>query len=555
MDIERERGITIKAQTAALRYRAQDGKEYLLNLIDTPGHVDFTYEVSRSLSACEGAILVVDASQGVEAQTVANVYLALGNNLEIITVVNKIDLPSARPDEVLKEVEDSIGLDTSTAVFCSAKTGQGIDEVLEAIIQHVPHPQGDASSPLRALIIDSWFDSYVGVVVLVRVVDGTIKVGERIKLMATGATYEVTDMGVFTPSAVKRTELRAGEVAFVIANIKSLRDARVGDTITHFRNGATEALAGFKEVKPMVFSGIFPTDSAEYDDLRDALEKLQLNDAAINVEPEVSDALGLGFRVGFLGLLHMEVIQERLEREYDLDLITTAPSVVYKVKLKKGSTIEIRSPSQLPPLGDIEAIVEPIARVTLHCPEDKIGGVIKLCEDRRGTQVDFTYSSAGRVVLTYDIPYGEIVFDFFDKLKSISRGYASMDYEVREFRPDDLVKVDILLNGEVVDALSIICHREHAYHKGGSLARKLKEFIPPQQFEVAVQAAIGSKVIARTTIRALRKDVTAKCYGGDISRKRKLLERQKEGKKRMKCVGTVEVPQQAFLAVLKIGDE
>jgi GTP-binding protein LepA len=555
MDIERERGITIKAQTAALKYTAKDGKEYLLNLIDTPGHVDFTYEVSRSLSACEGALLIVDAAQGVEAQTVANVYLAMGANLEIVAVVNKIDLPSARPEEVLKEVEDSIGLDTSTAVLCSAKTGQGVDDVLEAVVQHFPPPKGDESKPLTALIVDSWFDSYVGVVVLVRVFDGVIRVGERIKLMATGASYEVNEIGVFTPGAVKRQSLQAGEVGFVIASIKSLRDARVGDTITHFRNGATEALAGFKEVKPMVFSGIFPTDSADYDDLKDALEKLQLNDAAIRVDPEVSDALGLGFRVGFLGLLHMEVVQERLEREYDLDLITTAPSVVYKIRLKKGSTIEIRSPSQLPPLGEIDAILEPIARVTLHCPEDKIGGVIKLCEDRRGKQIDFTYSSPGRVVLTYDIPYAEVVFDFFDKLKSISRGYASMDYEVRDFREDDLVKVDILLNGELVDALSIICHREHAFYKGGALARKLKEFIPPQQFEVAVQAAIGSKVIARTTVRALRKDVTAKCYGGDISRKRKLLERQKEGKKRMKALGTVEVPQQAFLAVLKIGDE
>ena len=556
MDIERERGITIKAQTAAVLYTARDGEEYLLNLIDTPGHVDFTYEVSRSLSACEGAILVVDASQGVEAQTVANVYLAIGEDLEIIPVVNKIDLPSARPEEVLQEVEDSVGLDTSNAVLCSAKTGQGIDDVLEAVVKYVPPPTGDEDGLLTALIVDSWFDSYVGVVVLIRIFDGTVRKGDRIKLMATGASYEVTKLGKFAPAAFEKELLQAGEVGFLIANIKSLRDARVGDTITLLKNPALEALQGFKEVKPMVFSGIFPVDSQDYDDLKDALEKLQLNDAAIHVDPEVSDALGLGFRVGFLGLLHMEVVQERLEREYNLNLITTAPSVIYKVKLKKnGKEIEIRSPSELPPVGDVEAILEPIARLTIHCPEDKIGGVIKLCEDRRGSQVEFTYASAGRVILTYDVPYAEVVFDFFDKLKSISRGYASMDYEVRDFNQDDLVKVDILLNGEIVDALSIICHRENSYHKGGALARKLKEFIPQQQYEVAVQAAIGSKVIARTTVKALRKDVTAKCYGGDISRKRKLLEKQKEGKKRMKSVGTIDVPQEAFLAVLKIGDD
>jgi GTP-binding protein LepA len=555
MDIERERGITIKAQTAALNYRAKDGKDYLLNLIDTPGHVDFTYEVSRSLSACEGAVLVVDATQGVEAQTVANVYLALGANLEIIPVVNKIDLPSARPDEVLQEIDDAIGLDTSYAVQCSAKTGLGIEEVLEAVVAHVPPPKGNPDAPLEALIIDSWFDSYVGVVILVRVFEGTIRTRDKIKLMATATVHEVQKLGVFKPAAFDRDELSIGEVGFIIANIKTIRDARVGDTVTTVKNPAAAARSGFKEAKPMVYSGIFPTDTAEYDNLKDALEKLQLNDAAIRVDPEVSDALGLGFRVGFLGLLHMEVVQERLEREYDLDLITSAPSVVYKVRTKKQGEIEIRSPSQLPPIGEIEAILEPIAKVTLHCPEDKIGGVIKLCEDRRGKQKDFTYSSAGRVVLTYDIPYGEIVFDFFDKLKSVSRGYASMDYEVDTWREDDLVKVDILLNGDIVDALSMICHRENAFYKGGGLARKLKDFIPRQQYEVAIQAAIGSKVIARTTVKAMRKDVTAKCYGGDISRKRKLLDKQKEGKKRMKAVGSIEIPQEAFLAVLKIGED
>jgi GTP-binding protein LepA len=555
MDIERERGITIKAQTASVTYKARDGLEYYLNLIDTPGHVDFTYEVSRSLSACEGALLVVDATQGVEAQTVANVYIALGVDAEIIPVVNKIDLPSANVDNALREVEDVIGLDTSIAVKCSAKTGEGIDDVLEAIVAHVPPPKGNENDALRALIIDSWFDPYVGVVVLVRVFDGTIRVGEKIKLMATGGLYEVMKLGVFTPAAYDREQLQYGEVGYVIANIKTIRDARVGDTVTNAKAPAPEALSGFKEAKPMVYSGIFPTDTADYDNLKDALEKLQLNDSAITVEPEKSDALGLGYRVGFLGLLHMDVVQERLEREYDLDLVTSAPSVVYKVALKQGGEKEIRSPSQLPPLGQIQDILEPIARVTIHSPEERIGGVIKLCEERRGTQIDFTYVGPGRVMLTYDIPYGEVVFDFFDKLKSISRGYASMDYEIKEWRVDDLVRVDILINGDIVDALSIICHREQAYFKGGALARKLKDHIPRQQYEVVIQAAIGSKVVARTNVKALRKDVTAKCYGGDISRKRKLLEKQKEGKKRMKAVGTVEIPQEAFLAVLRIGED
>ncbi|MEZ4323165.1 MAG: translation elongation factor 4 [Myxococcota bacterium] len=556
MDIERERGITIKAQTASVTYKAKDGNVYVLNLIDTPGHVDFTYEVSRSLTACEGALLVVDAAQGVEAQTLANVYLAIGADLEIIPVINKIDLPGADPDAVVEQIEDAIGLDASGAVLCSAKTGIGIDEVLEAIVKQVPPPAGDAEAPLQALIIDSWFDSYVGVVSLVRVVNGRISRGDRIKLMATGARHEVTKLGVFTPVALAKDSLEAGDVGFVIASVKELRDARVGDTITHFLNGAEEALPGFEEIKPMVFSGIYPVESGDYDDLKDALEKLSLNDAAITVEPEVSDALGLGFRVGFLGLLHMEIVQERLEREYDLDLITTAPSVVYRVKSKRsGETIEIRSPSQLPEPGEVESIEEPIARLTIHCPEAHIGGVFKLCEERRGTQVKFDYSAPGRVVIQYDIPYAEVVFDFFDKLKSVSRGYASMDYEVNEWRVDDLVKVDILLNGELVDALSLLCHRENAYHKGNAMARKLKEFIPRQMYDVAVQAAIGSKVIARTTVKAYRKDVTSKCYGGDISRKRKLLDKQKKGKKRMKALGSVEVPQEAFLAVLKVGDD
>ncbi len=555
MDLERERGITIKAQTASVKYTAKDGETYVLNLIDTPGHVDFTYEVSRSLSACEGALLVVDAAQGVEAQTLANVYLAIDADLEIVPVINKVDLPGADPDSVVEQIEDGIGLEASGAVLCSAKTGLGVDEVLEAIVKQMPPPGGDVDAPLQALVIDSWFDSYVGVICLVRVVNGRLAKGDRIKLMATGARHDVTKIGIFTPAAVAIDALEAGDVGFVVASIKELRDARVGDTITHFLNGAETPLPGFEEIKPMVFSGIYPVDSGDYDDLKDALEKLSLNDAAISVDPEVSDALGLGFRVGFLGLLHMEIVQERLEREYDLDLITTAPSVVYRVTTKKDQEeLEIRSPSQLPDPGDIDHIDEPVARVTIHCPEEHIGGVLKLCEERRGTQVKFDYSAPGRVMIVYDIPYAEVVFDFFDKLKSTSRGYASMDYEVEQWQTDDLVKVDILLNGELVDALSLLCHRDQAYYKGNQMARKLKEFIPRQMYDVAVQAAIGSRVIARTTVKAYRKDVTSKCYGGDISRKRKLLEKQKKGKKRMKALGSVEVPQEAFLAVLKVGD-
>jgi GTP-binding protein LepA len=555
MDIERERGITIKAQTATLEYTAPDGQTYILNLIDTPGHVDFTYEVSRSLQACEGALLVVDAAQGVEAQTLANVYLALDADLEIIPVINKIDLPGAQTDVVLEQIEEGIGLDIDNAVLCSAKTGLGIDDVLKAVVEFVPPPRADPDLPLRALIVDSWFDTYVGVVVLVRVVDGRINKGDRIIMMASGAKYEANKLGVFTPQAVSRDFLEAGEVGFVVASVKELRDARVGDTISHQVGGATEALDGFAEVKPMVFSGIYPVDSGDYENLRDALEKLQLNDAAITVDPEVSDALGLGYRVGFLGLLHMEIVQERLEREYHLNLITTAPSVVYRCRTKQGDTFEIQSPSRLPPPGEIASVAEPISRLTIYVPETYLGPVLKLCQERRGEQQELDFSAPGRVKVVYDIPYAEVVFDFFDKLKSVSRGYASMDYEIQEWRDDDLVKVDILLNGETVDALSMLCHREQAYRKGSSLTRKLKEFIPRQMYEVAVQAAIGSKVIARTTVKALRKDVTAKCYGGDISRKRKLLDKQKKGKKRMKALGSVEVPQEAFLAVLKVGDD
>ncbi|MBA2322069.1 MAG: elongation factor 4 [Deltaproteobacteria bacterium] len=555
MDIERERGITIKAQTASLKYRAANGKDYILNLIDTPGHVDFTYEVSRSLKACEGALLVVDAAQGVEAQTLANVYLALDADLEVVPIINKIDLPSADPEGVKQQITDTIGLDASNAILASAKTGIGIDEILEAIVARVPPPGGSVDAPLRALIIDSWFDSYVGVVSLVRVMEGTVRTHERIKLMATGAKHEVTRLGVFRPHAETCETLSAGEVGFVVAAIKEIRGARVGDTITHAVGGATEALPGFREVKPMVYSGIFPVDSGDYDALRDAIEKLKLNDSAISAEPEVSDALGLGFRVGFLGLLHMEIVQERLEREYNLNLITTSPSVVYQVMVRgNADLIAIRSPSQLPPIATVDSIAEPIARTTIYCPEAHIGGVLKLCEDRRGTQVKFDFNGPGRIILQYDLPYAEVVFDFFDKLKSISRGYASMDYEISRWEKDELVKVDILLNGEVVDALSMLCHREQAFHKGNALCSKLKEHIPRQMYDVAIQAAIGAKIIARTTVKALRKDVTAKCYGGDISRKRKLIEKQKAGKKRMKSLGSVEVPQEAFLAVLKIGD-
>lgn len=555
MELERERGITIKAQTVAIPWTAPDGQEYMLNLIDTPGHVDFTYEVSRSLAACEGALLVVDAAQGVEAQTLSNVYLALEQDLEIVPVLNKIDLPSADPDRVLQQIEDTVGLDTSNAVMCSAKTGVGIEDVLMAIVEFIPPPVADRSAPLRALIFDTWFDTYVGVVILVRVVDGTLRKGERIRLMATGAVHEVTRVGVFSPDATDRDALAAGESGFITASIKTLADARVGDTITHKDRGSDEPLAGFKEVKPMVYSGIFPIESKDHESLRSALQKLQLNDSAFEFEPEVSDALGFGFRCGYLGLLHMEIVQERLEREYGLELINTSPSVVYKVVTKTGEEVQITSPSKLPPLQDIQTIAEPIAKVTIHVPEAFVGPVLKLCEDRRGTQVNFEYAGTKRLMITYELPYAEVVYDFFDKLKSCSKGYASMDYEVIRWEPDDLIRLDILVNGEKVDALSAIVHRSRGYRTGTGLTSRLKEFIPRQMWDVAIQAAVGSKVLARTTVKALRKDVTAKCYGGDISRKRKLLDRQKEGKKRMKQVGSVEIPQEAFLAVLKVTDD
>ena len=554
MDLERERGITIKAQTCVMNWKAEDGLDYSLHLIDTPGHVDFTYEVSRSLAACEGVLLVVDAAQGVEAQTLANVYLAIEHDLEIIPVVNKIDLPGADAMNVLEQLEDGVGISIDNAVLCSAKSGIGIEELLETIVRCVPEPKEDRDAPLQALIVDSWFDTYVGVVVLVRVKAGRIKKGDRIRLMASGASYDVTNLGVFAPESVPQETLEAGEVGFLMASIKALADAKVGDTVTHEKRRAAEPLAGFQDIKPMVFSGIFPVDSSEYENLRDALAKLTLNDASLGYEPETSDALGFGFRCGFLGLLHMEIIQERLEREYNLDLITTAPSVIYHVRTKKGVDLEIHSPSQLPDIGEVESINEPISTVVIHTPDTYVGAVMKLCQDRRGRQTDFQMPTPGRAVLTYEIPYAEVVFDFFDKLKSCSRGYASMDYEINRWEVGDLVKLDILLNGDKVDALSTICHRENAFYMGQGLAKKLKEFIPRQMYEVAIQAAIGSKVVARSTVKAMRKDVTAKCYGGDISRKRKLLEKQKKGKKRMKAVGSVEIPQEAFLSVLRVGD-
>ncbi len=554
MDIERERGITIKAQTCTMEFTSRDGQTYLLNLIDTPGHVDFSYEVSRSLAACEGALLVVDAAQGVEAQTLANVYLALENDLEIVPIINKIDLPGADPDRVLQELEDGVGVDIEPAVLTSAKTGEGVREALEAVVRWVPPPSGEAEAPLQALIIDSWFDTYVGVVVLVRVFQGVLRRRDRIALMATGATYEASQIGVFSPDSRPCEALYPGQVGYMIASIKQLADAKVGDTLTHAKGGAAEPLAGFQEVKPMVFAGIYPVDSGDYESLREAFGKLVLNDSSFTYEPETSDALGFGFRCGFLGLLHMEIVQERLEREYDLDLVTTAPSVVYQVLTRDGALTEIYSPSQLPDIGRIQEIREPIARVVIHTPEAHVGAVFKLCQERRGVQLGFEVPSPGRSIITYEIPYAEVVYDFFDRLKSVTRGYASMDYEVDRWEAGDLIKLDVLLNGERVDALSTICHRDASYHKGQALARKLKEFIPRQMFDVAIQAAIGSRVIARTTVKALRKDVTAKCYGGDISRKRKLLEKQKKGKKRMKSVGRVEVPQEAFLSVLKIND-
>lgn len=550
MDIERERGITIKAQTAALRYRARDGQTYNLNLIDTPGHVDFSYEVSRSLSACEGALLVVDASQGVEAQTVANCYTALDLGVEVVPVLNKIDLPAADPDNARAEIEDVIGVDASQAVVCSAKTGLGVDEVLEAIVARVPPPEGKLDGPLKALIIDSWFDNYVGVVMLVRVVDGVLRVKDRILLMSTGAQYPCDQLGVFTPRALGREQLAAGEVGFVIAGIKELEAARVGDTLTLAARPAAEPLPGFKEIKPQVFAGLYPVESSEYDQLRDSLEKLRLNDASLRFEPEVSQALGFGFRCGFLGLLHMDIVQERLEREFDMALITTAPTVVYEVALNDGEIIRVENPAKLPEAGKYQDIREPIITATIFMPQDYVGPVITLCNQKRGAQIDMRYHGR-QVQLVYELPMNEVVMDFFDRLKSVSRGYASLDYEFKEYRSADLVKLDMMVGGEKVDALSVIVHRASAQYRGRELAAKLRGLIPRQMFDVAVQAAIGSHIIARETIKALRKNVLAKCYGGDITRKKKLLEKQKEGKKRMKQVGNVEIPQEAFLAVLR----
>lgn len=554
MDLERERGITIKAQTVCLKYKALDGNEYQINLIDTPGHVDFSYEVSRSLAACEGAILVVDAAQGVEAQTLANVYLAIENNLEIIPVLNKIDLPTADPDGVKKQVEDSIGLDCSEAVMASAKERIGIRDILEAIVKKVPPPKADRNVTLRSLIFDSWFDSYQGVVVLMRVKDGVLKKGDRIKFMATDRDYEVLRMGKYAPFPLFVDVLEAGEVGFIICGIKDIRDVKVGDTVTSAKNPATTPLPGFHHIKPMVFAGIFPVVASEYESLRDALEKLCLNDSSLTFEMEKSMALGFGYRCGFLGLLHMEIVQERLEREFNLNLITTAPTVVYRVHLKEGKVLNLENPSQLPDETKIEKMEEPYVKVTVHTPTEFIGSILKMCEDKRGTQLKMDYLTESKVIIEYKLPMNEIVMDFYDRLKSISKGYASMEYEFMDFEDADLVKMDILINAEPVDALSLIIHRSKAQHKGRQLAEKMKELIPRQQYQVNIQAAIGSKIVARETLGALRKDVTAKCYGGDISRKRKLLERQKEGKKRMKQIGTVDVPQEAFLAILKVED-
>ncbi|MBT8516445.1 elongation factor 4 [Polynucleobacter paneuropaeus] len=558
MDIERERGITIKAQTAALNYKAKDGKIYNLNLIDTPGHVDFSYEVSRSLSACEGALLVVDASQGVEAQTVANCYTAIELGVEVVPVLNKIDLPQADPERAKQEIEDVIGIDATDAVTCSAKTGLGVAEVIEEMIRRVPAPKGDASAPLQALIIDSWFDNYVGVVMLVRVVNGTLKPKDKILLMANGSTHLVEHVGVFSPKSVDRPELSAGQVGFIIAGIKELKAAKVGDTVTHApgqqgRTPSPEPLPGFKEVKSQVFAGLYPVEASEYDQLRESLEKLKLNDASLLYEPEVSQALGFGFRCGFLGLLHMEIVQERLERQYGMNLITTAPTVVYQVKQSDGEILMVDNPSKMPEPSKTDTIYEPIVAVNLYMPQEYVGSIITLCVGKRGIQTGMNYLGR-QVQLTYELPMAEIVMDFFDRLKSISRGYASMDYEFKEYRPADVVKVDILINGDRVDALSVIVHRSNSQHRGREVVAKMRGIIPRQMFDVAIQAAIGSNIVARENVKALRKNVLAKCYGGDISRKRKLLEKQKEGKKRMKQVGNVEIPQEAFLAILQVDD-
>jgi GTP-binding protein LepA len=555
MDLERERGITIKAQTVRLKYTTRDGDEFLINLIDTPGHVDFTYEVSRSLGACEGALLVVDAAQGVEAQTVANVYMAIDNDLEIIPVINKIDLPSADPDRVKLEIEEQLGIDASDAFLCSAKEGTGIRDLLEAVVYLVPPPEGESKDPLKALVVDSWFDSYRGVVNLIRVVEGEIHQDDKIQWMATGAKSEIEELGVFTPKPTPVDSLGPGEVGYVVSMMKDIDRAKVGDTITHVDRPTAEPLPGFKNVQPMVFSGLYPSDNDDYEELRDALDRLSLNDSSITFEPENSEALGFGFRCGFLGLLHMEIIQERLEREYGLDLITTAPSVVYKIKKNDGEVVEVDNPTHMPERQYIDEVHEPYIKATIHVPQEHVGAVIKLCEDNRGIQNELRYGGSNRMILEYEMPMNEVMYDFYDKLKSASRGYASFDYEMIGYQEGDLVRLDILVNKDVVDALSVIVHRDSAYDRGRAIARKLKDIIPKQMFEVPIQASIGSRIVARETIKALRKDVTDKCYGGDVTRKRKLLEEQKEGKKRMKQVGTVDIPQEAFLAVLSAEDE
>lgn len=552
MDLERERGITIKLNAVQLKYKAKDGEDYILHLIDTPGHVDFTYEVSRSLAACEGALLVVDAAQGIEAQTLANVYLALDNDLEIIPVINKIDLPSAEPERVKQEIEDVIGLDASDAVLASAKAGIGIEDILEQVVAKVPAPTGDPDAPLKALIFDSYYDSYRGVIVFVRVVDGVVKKGSKIKMMATGKVFEVTEVGTHAPFAKQVEELTVGDVGYIAASIKTVKDTQVGDTVTLADNPATEVLPGYRKVNPMVFSGMYPVDSSDYNDLREALEKLQLNDASLQFEPETSQALGFGFRCGFLGMLHMEIIQERIEREFNIGLITTAPSVIYKINLTNGDVLEIENPSKIPDPQRIESIEEPYVNAKIMVPKDFVGAIMDLCQTKRGDFLDMQYIDENRVQIIYDIPLAEVVFDFFDQLKSSTKGYASFDYELSGYKKSKLVKMDILLNGEMVDALSFIVHRDNSYNRGRVLCEKLKELIPQQMFEIPIQATIGNKVVARETIKAMRKNVLAKCYGGDISRKRKLLEKQKEGKKRMKSVGSVEVPQEAFMAVLKM---
>jgi GTP-binding protein LepA len=555
MDLERERGITIKAHAVRLTYAAADGQEYVLNLIDTPGHVDFSYEVTRSLAACEGALLLVDASQGVEAQTLANAYLAVENNLEIIPVINKIDLPGAQPDEVKRQIEEIIGLDASGAILASAKEGRGVPEILEAIVKRVPPPAGDPDAPLKALIFDSWYDAYRGVVILTRVIDGVMRPGMKIRLMATGQDHQIEQLGAFTPKPVPVSSLGVGEAGFMVANIKNVADAKVGDTMTEAARPTDTPFPGFKELKPMVFAGLYPVEASQYPELREALEKLRLNDASFFFEPETSAALGFGFRCGFLGLLHMEIVQERLEREFDMDLVTTAPGVLYRVITTDGDLVEVDSPAKLPEPGRIAAVEEPIITATMLTPAEHVGGILELCQEKRGIQKGLDYVSAGRVLITYELPFNEVVLDFYDRLKTISRGYASLDYHVTGYRESPLVKLDILVNGEPVDALSIIVHEDNAYARGRQLAAKMRELIPRQLFEVAIQAAIGSRIVARETVKALRKNVLAKCYGGDITRKRKLLEKQKEGKKRMKRVGRVEIPQEAFLAVLKVGQD